>query len=78
MLIWATAWAEKGIVGRGVLVDYHAWRLSQTDPKHKDFNHFETTAIALEDLQACLKAQGTEIKFGDILLVRSGTITLCT
>ena len=69
-----TAWAEKGIVGRGVLVDYHTWRLerAKTDPSHASFDAFATTPIPLSDLRACLAAQGTEVRFGDILIVRSG------
>lgn len=62
------AWSEQGIVGRGVLVDYHSWRLEN----NKAFDAFETSPIPLEDLKACLAAQGTEVKFGDILLIRSG------
>ncbi|KAI0834568.1 hypothetical protein F5Y06DRAFT_289666 [Hypoxylon sp. FL0890] len=64
------AWAEQGIVGRGILIDYHSWRLSQPNPK--PYNSFESLSIPLEDLQACLAAQGTEVKFGDILFIRSG------
>ncbi|KAI1358266.1 hypothetical protein F5Y08DRAFT_322220 [Xylaria arbuscula] len=69
------AWAEQGIVGRGVLVDYHSWRTSpegQKQAKLKDYDSFKSVAIPLEDLQACLRAQGTELKFGDILFIRSG------
>ncbi|KAH8908593.1 hypothetical protein BR93DRAFT_944186 [Coniochaeta sp. PMI_546] len=68
------AWAEKGIVGRGILVDYHTWRLKQaeTNPSYAAFDAFATTPIPLSDLQACLAAQGTEIHFGDILIIRSG------
>ncbi|KAI1824768.1 hypothetical protein F4861DRAFT_234385 [Xylaria intraflava] len=74
------AWAEQGIVGRGVLVDYHSWRNSpegQAQSKVKEYNSFATVPIPLEDLQACLKSQGTELKFGDILFIRSGfTVSL--
>lgn len=69
------AWAEQGIVGRGVLVDYHGWRTSaegQERSKVKDYDSFKSVGIPLEDLQACLEAQGTELKFGDILFIRSG------
>lgn len=67
-----TAWAEKGIVGRGVLVDYHSWRLRQGEACYEAFDAFTTTPIPLSDLKACLAEQGTSVKFGDILLVRSG------
>ncbi|KAI1197194.1 hypothetical protein F5X97DRAFT_186730 [Nemania serpens] len=69
------AWAEQGIVGRGVLVDYHSWRTSpegQAQSKVKDYDSFESVSIPVSDLEACLKAQGTELKFGDILFIRSG------
>ncbi|KAI0814628.1 hypothetical protein GGR55DRAFT_440281 [Xylaria sp. FL0064] len=69
------AWAEQGIVGRGVLVDYHGWRTSpegQAQCKVKNYDSFESVSIPVEDLEACLKAQGTELKFGDILFIRSG------
>lgn len=62
------AWSEQGIVGRGVLLDYHAWRLAQG----RQHDAFATQAISLADLKAVAAAQGTEIRFGDILLVRSG------
>lgn len=60
--------AEKGIVGRGILLDYHAYCLKN------DITHtaFESTSISLAHLQACAAEQGVEIKFGDILIVRSG------
>jgi len=62
--------AEQGIVGRGVLLDFHSWRLAQDPPI--PYEAFKTGSIPLKYLQATAKAQGTEIKFGDILIVRSG------
>jgi hypothetical protein len=62
------AWSEQGIVGRGVLLDYHEWRLAQG----REHDAFATSSISLGDLKAVAKAQGTEVRFGDILLVRSG------
>ncbi|KAH9901986.1 hypothetical protein F4778DRAFT_135115 [Xylariomycetidae sp. FL2044] len=64
------AWAEHGIVGRGILVDYHSWRTSQSEVRAYD--SFDSSSIPLSDLKACLEAQGTEVKFGDILIIRSG------
>lgn len=61
-------WSEKGIVGRGVLIDYHSW--AEANGIHK--NVFETHAIPVEHLKAALKAQGTEVNFADILIIRSG------
>lgn len=38
----------------------------------EDFDAFETTPIPLGDIRACLRDQGTEVRFGDILFIRSG------
>ena len=62
------AWADQGIVGRGILLDYHEWRIKQGREHHA----FETGSISAADLKAVAKDQGTEIKFGDILIIRSG------
>lgn len=64
------AWAEKGIVGRGVLLDFHNWRLANNIA----YEPFKTGSISLDQLKQVAKAQGTDIRFGDILLVRSGYI----
>lgn len=65
-------------MGRGVLVDYHSWRASQGSDVAA-YDAFDSTSIPLADLQACLAAQGTEVRFGDILLVRTGFMaTLAT
>ncbi|KAK1057446.1 hypothetical protein LTR33_013639, partial [Friedmanniomyces endolithicus] len=64
------AWAARGIVGRGILLDYHAWRLAQTPTPHH--NAFETGSITVADLKNVAASQKTEIRFGDVLLVRSG------
>ncbi|KAI1375261.1 hypothetical protein F4677DRAFT_423676 [Hypoxylon crocopeplum] len=66
------AWAEQGIVGRGILIDYHSWRLSQPPSSSSSYDSFSTLSIPLSDLQACLASQNTEIRFGDILFIRSG------
>ncbi|KAI1765914.1 hypothetical protein GGR53DRAFT_464857 [Hypoxylon sp. FL1150] len=73
------AWAEQGIVGRGILIDYHGWRLSQPPSSSTPYDSFSTLSIPLGDLQACLASQNTSIHFGDILFIRSGfTSTLST
>ncbi|KAI4206827.1 MAG: hypothetical protein LQ346_000889 [Caloplaca aetnensis] len=63
------AWAKKGIVGRGILLDFHSWRLANSVA----YNPFETGSISLENLQAVLKTQGTKVQFGDVLFIRSGS-----
>lgn len=62
--------AEHGIVGRGVLLDFHSWRLSQDPPI--PYDAFQQGSIPLKYLKATAESQGTEIKFGDILIIRSG------
>ncbi|KAF2084970.1 hypothetical protein K490DRAFT_47933 [Saccharata proteae CBS 121410] len=62
------AWAEKGIVGRGVLLDYHTWRTANNIP----YSPFKPGSIPLQHLRAVAESQGTQIKFGDILIIRSG------
>ena len=65
------AFSEQGIVGRGVLLDWAAWReRSRPDIKFEAFTG--ETKITLNQLQEVAKAQGTQIRFGDILFVRSG------
>jgi hypothetical protein len=63
-----SAWAEKGIVGRGILLDYHEWRQANNVPH----DPFKSVSIPLKHLKAVLESQGTELKFGDILIIRSG------
>jgi len=62
------SWCDKGIAGRGILLDYLRWAQSQN--KHYDIlkNH----AITAEDLQACAKAQNVVPREGDILFLRTG------
>jgi hypothetical protein len=68
--------AEQGIVGRGVLLDFHSWREAQEPPI--PYDAFKAGSIPLRYLKEAAKAQGTEIKFGDILIVRSGLSLLPT
>lgn len=64
-------WAEQGIVGRGILLDYHSWREANNISVSKH-HAFKTGGIPVADLKEVAKWQGTEIKFGDILFIRSG------
>jgi kynurenine formamidase len=58
--------AEKGVVGRGILLDIARWREKDVLDVGETFTH--------EDLLACAVAQGTEIEPRDILLLRTGWI----
>ncbi|KAL9056361.1 MAG: hypothetical protein Q9162_002952 [Coniocarpon cinnabarinum] len=65
------AFSEKGVVGRGVLLDWASWR-----EKYRPDLEFEPftgkTKITLDQLQEVARIQGTSIRFGDILFIRSG------
>jgi len=73
-------WAEHGIAGRGILIDY--WSYAQKEGiKYDPYTHHE---IPYSSLAACAKFQGIDlrpasvggsIQIGDILLVRSGFIS---
>lgn len=56
--------AEKGIVGRGILIDMARARGKQWLDKGETFDH--------NDLQAAAQAQGVTIEPHDILLIRTG------
>jgi hypothetical protein len=61
-------WAERGIVGRGVLLDLAAWREAQRRPI--DWRTADITTAA--DLEACARSQGVTVTEGTILLLRFG------
>lgn len=58
--------AEKGVVGRGILLDMARFRGKDVLDVGETFTH--------EDLQACAAAQGTAIEPRDILIIRTGWI----
>ncbi|CCH85525.1 Putative secreted metal-dependent cyclase [Modestobacter italicus] len=60
--------AERGIVGRAVLLDVARFRGKPTLDKGETFTH--------EDLLACAQAQGVEIQPRDILVVRTNFLQL--
>jgi kynurenine formamidase len=66
-------WAERGIVGRGVLVD-----LASLPPAAANgasgaaYDPFTRVPIRPDDLSAALRAQGVSLRRGDILCVRTG------
>jgi hypothetical protein len=57
-----------GLVGRGVLLDYKTYAKAHGI----EYSCFDTHAITVEDLDAVAKFQDTELKFGDVLIVRTG------
>lgn len=58
--------AERGIVGRGILIDMARFRNKDVLDRGETFTHL--------DLMAAAKAQGVEIQKRDILLIRTGWI----
>lgn len=72
-------WAEHGIAGRGVLLDYRGY----AKKKGIEYDPYDYYPISFEELYQCGKdqgidirpaAQGGDIKIGDMLFVRSGFI----
>lgn len=72
-------WAEHGIAGRGILLDYRGY----AKKKGIVYDPYEYYPISFEELYQCGKdqgidirpaAQGGDVKIGDILFVRSGWV----
>lgn len=61
------AWANHGIVGRGVLIDYWEFAKKSYDPN-------TTHRITLKEILEIAKLQNIEFKYGDILIIRSGWV----
>ncbi|GIX46764.1 MAG: cyclase [Candidatus Tectimicrobiota bacterium] len=61
-------WAARGIAGRGVLVDVARYLEAQGQP----LDARQRVAIEPALLDAVLRAQGVELRGGDLLLVRTG------
>ena len=60
--------AQRGVVGRAVLLDMARFRGKETLDKGETFTH--------EDLLACAEAQGTPIQKRDILVIRTNFLQL--
>ncbi len=72
-------WAEHGIAGRGVLLDYRGY----AHKKGIQYDPYDYYPISYEELYQCGKdqgidirpqAQGGDIRIGDILMIRSGFV----
>jgi hypothetical protein len=57
-----------GLVGRGVLLDYRAWKES----KGESYDCFDSTTITIKELEEIAKWEKVELKHGDVCIVRSG------
>ncbi|MFJ9390832.1 cyclase family protein [Nocardioides sp. NPDC101246] len=62
------AWAERGIAGRGVLLDVARWLTDQG----RELDWRTDGEITVADLEDCARAQGVAIDEGTILLIRTG------
>lgn len=60
--------AERGVVGRGILLDIARYRGKEYLDKAETFDH--------EDLMQCARSQGAEIAKRDILLIRTNFLKL--
>ncbi|WP_137389093.1 cyclase family protein [Rhodoligotrophos defluvii] len=69
-LIGVNRFAERGIVGRGVLVDVDRFRKTQGRP----IDHAGAERIPITDVAAAAADQGVEFRSGDILLLRIGWV----
>jgi len=64
-------WAERGLAGRAVLLDVARWRASEGRPLQAD----APDPIEPDELAATARAQGVEVREGDVLLIRTGWIS---
>ncbi|KAI9054212.1 hypothetical protein LZ554_001382 [Drepanopeziza brunnea f. sp. 'monogermtubi'] len=73
-------WAEHGIAGRGILLDYWTYA-NEHGIVYDPYDYYQ---ISFSELQACGKAQGIDIRpasqggdiqIGDILFIRSGFVS---
>jgi kynurenine formamidase len=63
-------WAERGIVGRGVLLDLVAHRARA----NREYDPLRGETIEADELKGLVAAQGTELRPGDVLCLRTGWI----
>jgi kynurenine formamidase len=70
-VLGVAAWAERGIVGRGVLLDIAAWAEETGHP----WDPAARSLITPEVLDDVLRHQGTVLERGDILMLRTGWLT---
>ncbi|CAN6625914.1 hypothetical protein TRVA0_010S02366 [Trichomonascus vanleenenianus] len=63
-------WSKKGIVGRGVLIDYVDWAAK----KGIEFSALAGQAITLDEIHQIIKEYNIELQPGDILFMRIGMI----
>lgn len=62
------AWARRGIVGRGVLLDV----ARHLDAQGRPLDWRQRDVVTVADLESCAAAQGVAVGEGDVLVVRTG------
>lgn len=67
------SWAQKGIAGRGVLLDIYGF-LTRNNNDTPPYDPFTSHAITLDVIRNCARAQGVVFRQGDILILRTGWI----
>lgn len=65
-------WAEKGIVGRGVLLDFYSW----AQQRKPSYNPLGTSAITMDDILTLIAEKNIQTQPGDILFLRTGKLPL--
>ena len=60
--------SRRAIAGRGVLLDYRSWAVSN----RVEYDAFTNHRVTVSDLLQCAKAQNLQFRPGDILLIRFG------
>lgn len=65
----AEEWCKKGIVGRGVLIDFVEYAIAHGI----DYDPTSRYAISLPQIKEIARAANVEFRQGDILFVRTGT-----
>ena len=63
-------WAQRGMVARGVLLDLERFRRQSGQP----IDCRSSEVIRKDILEACARAQGVEVRPGDVLILRFGWI----
>ena len=72
--ILLSEWTKKGIVGRGVLIDYYSYVLEQG----MDYEPWTFHEIPVSAINAIADEKGIIFQPGDILFLRTGTPFLST
>lgn len=64
------AWAQRGIAGRGVLLDV----ARALEAEGRPFDPGSSTALTVDDLELARRQAGVEFRPGDVVLIRTGFV----